>query len=132
MKLRVRGNSVRLRLTKTEVADLARLGAIEETAQVGPAAGALFRYRIELDEAAPAPSSQLEGAKIIIILPAPLARAWALGDGEVGIYSETAWGLKLAIEKDFQCLTPRQGEDDTDAFEHPGGQTHSECSIEDE
>jgi len=34
-----------------------------------------------------------------------------LGDGE---------NLKLLVEKDFRCLSPREGEDDADLFPNPG------------
>ncbi len=27
--------------------------------------------------------------------------------------------LKILVEKDFTCLTPRDGEDDSDTFPHP-------------
>ncbi len=131
MKLRLRGNSLRLRLTKTEVADLTRLGAIEESTQAGPGSDGLFGYRVETSTAAAAVSSRFTGSQMVVILPAKAAQDWAVGD-EVGIYADMPWGLKLSIEKDFRCLTPRPEESDDDAFDHPEGEGHSDCSAKDE
>ncbi len=45
MKLRIRGNSVRLRLTRGEVEDFDREGRVEDAAQFGP--GARLAYALE-------------------------------------------------------------------------------------
>jgi hypothetical protein len=62
------------------------------------------------------PGVEFDGGRITISLPEVEARAWAR-ENEVGIYSEEPWGLKLSVEKDFQCLDTRPNEDDSDAFD---------------
>ena len=68
MKLRIRDNSIRLRLTRAEVMQWA----------------ASEQVSIAADE--------------------------TLDDGE---------SLKILVEKDFACLAPREGEDESDRYPHP-------------
>ena len=39
-------------------------------------------------------------------------------------HSDNDEKLKILIEKDFACLTERVGEDESDMFPHPEGETH--------
>lgn len=131
MKLRIRGNSLRLRLTKTEVTDLAAAGCVEDRVQLDPNPDCALIYRLELSPTATQPAISFRDSQIRIVIPAKEGRAWADND-TVGIYGEETWGLKLTIEKDFKCLDPRRDEDESDAFEHPGGITHGTCTNESE
>jgi hypothetical protein len=120
MKLRLRGNSLRLRLTQREVNDLVALGSVEEKTAFGPQA--LLSYAIALGEGASV-SASFEAGAIRVTVPLADARAWATSD-RVGIEAEQATAaegepLRLLIEKDFACLKPRTGEDDRDAFPNP-------------
>ena len=119
MKLRLRENSLRLRLNRSEVLGLINIGELEEGVSFGlsPASRLTFRVRIVTD-GSPLTAS-LEGARITVELAAATARAWA-EDITVGLYSETDGGLKIAVEKDFRCLELRSHEDETDAYDHPG------------
>ncbi len=128
MKLRIRDDSVRLRLTRGEVESLAREGAFEARTRFGPTT---LVYRLELGELV-APRATLEGAeagtRLIVRLPNDAGRAWAEGD-EVGIEATQALDegeLRILVEKDFKCLAPREGEDDGDAFENPQS-GHASC-----
>lgn len=120
MKLRVRGNSIRLRLTRGEVAALADTGRVEDGASF-PGGGRLG-YVLASAADATALSASIEGATVIVTVPAAQARAWAEGD-DVGLEAEQALDggatLRVLVEKDFACLKPREGEDDADAFPHP-------------
>lgn len=113
MKLRVRGNSIRLRLTRTEVERLAAGDAVEETVElIRP-----FRYSLEAadtDEIA----ADFDGERIRVVVPRDRVADWA-ATKRVGIESVTG-GVRLLIEKDFACLSPR-GEDESNMFVHPGG-----------
>ena len=131
MKLRIRGNSLRLRLTKTEVADLAATGFVEERVQLGADPDHALLYRLELSPTATLPTTTFRDSQIRILLPATEGRAWTQNE-TVGIYGEEAWGLKLTIEKDFKCLDPRRDEDESDAFEHPSGVGHVVCGAEED
>ncbi len=83
-------------------------------------------YRIELSKDTGNMIALIEGNTITVRVPSVMGMRWADSD-EVGIYAQTDWGLKLAIEKDFKCLQPRAEEDDSDAFEHPTGAAGADC-----
>lgn len=114
MKLRIRGDSLRLRLTRGEVAALAAEGRVEETTSFG--GGAVLRYAITLGDVL---GAKLDGSKIEVTVARETAERWARSD-EVGIEGAQD-ALRILIEKDWSCLKPRDGEDDADAFPHPRG-----------
>jgi hypothetical protein len=128
MKLRLRGQSIRLRLTRSEVAQLAQAGLVEETIQIGPKANAQLVYRLQLSTEHSRMTADFQDRQITVFLPADLGRRWSLDD-TVGLYGEEPWGLRLAVEKDFKCLEVRPHEDDSDAYEHPGGVAGLGCGI---
>ena len=116
MKLRIRGDSIRLRLTRGEVADLVATGMVAERTRlpVGPA----FGYQLRADAAARGVTATFEAGVLGVAVPSASAAAWAASE-EVAIQGElpVAGGtLTILIEKDFPCLTVRAGEDDSDAF----------------
>jgi len=118
MKLRIQGNSLRFRLTRSEVARLHEEGVIEEATHF--AAGRLA-YRIRKDPALADVRAQLTDGAITINAPADAVDNWATSD-EVGIAARDGV-LRIAIEKDFRCLT-RRDEDEADAYPHPVEQPH--------
>ena len=125
MKLRIRGDSVRLRLTRGEVARLLESGAVEDLTHF-PGGGVLC-YRLATDAGAIAVAATFEGAALSVSVPSGLAESWGRSD-EVGIQAALPVGgsqLAVLIEKDFPCPPGRPGEDDSDAFgpERP----RSEC-----
>jgi hypothetical protein len=120
MKLRMRGSSLRLRLTKTEVEHLAGdPGVVTETVSFGRAA--TLTYRIRRAEV-PAVAASLKGTTIDVVAPLAIIDAWASSD-EVGFEAKQSVGgadvLSILVEKDWSCLVPRAGENDADAFPHP-------------
>ena len=126
MKLRIRDNSVRLRLTQGEVDDLRDNGVV--SARTAFPGGRDFRYEVESSPASVKPGAFLSDSKVTVRLPESAVRAWANSD-QVSIAGEQQHknGEKLVIlvEKDFQCLAPREGEDESDMFPHPqaGGES---------
>lgn len=113
MKLRLHDNSLRLRLSQSEVARLHDFGKVEDVIVFQP--GRELFYAIEtgaLHEA----TATFENSNIRVILPTRLAMQWIESD-QTGIEASTGT-LRLLIEKDFQCLhrEPAQGED---AFPNP-------------
>jgi hypothetical protein len=128
MKLRLRGNSLRLRLQKPEVASLAQGAAVVDSTQFGPEPESRFVCRIEARGDAQISTRFAEGV-LTVTVPETTARSWA--DNEtVGLYAETVWGLKIALEKDFRCLEPRPGEDEGGAYERPAGYLPDPCSTD--
>ena len=113
MKLRLQGNSLRLRLTRSEVVRLNGHGTVEEAASFG--SGGSLIYRIQGRTGTEPLHADFSGGAITVLVPTETVRVWASGD-EVGMYAEDG-ALRIAIEKDFRCLT-RAGEE-PDAYPHP-------------
>jgi hypothetical protein len=63
-----------------------------------------------------------DAGAIILLLPSEKISMWADSDEE-GIYFDLATDgadlLKVKVEKDYACLTVREGEDDSDAYVNP-------------
>lgn len=120
MKLRIRGDSIRLRLTQTEVATLAEIGRVEESISFGPSTSDRLFYAIGFG--GETLTAKLTQTLVQVSVPADVARAWASGDA-VGLEGAQDVGegrsLRILVEKDFACLTERPHEDDTDAFKNP-------------
>ncbi len=125
MKLRIKGSSLRLRLTQGEVEQLTRTGEVEELVQF---AEGTLRYRIRRDAAAASIGARYSGDLIEIRVPDQAARHWS-GSNEVTLENSQAVPgaqLRIVIEKDFACLAPRPNEDESDNYPHPeeaGGKT---------
>ena len=110
MKLRLQGNSIRLRLNRNDVAEFAQAGRIQNTVDFGQ--GVFFAYALEISKAGE-PRAFLEGNTLRIALPEKDAQDWARSD-RVSISSRDQQ-LSILVEKDFQCLH----EPDPDAFPNP-------------
>lgn len=111
MKLRFRGNSLRLRLNQREVSSLAGGESIEE--QVAFSKGGALVYRL-----VPAPASvygaTLAGNTIIVSIPSPELEQWRNTPG-IGLYYQDG-PLTIAIEKDLECTDGPVEERDPYAF----------------
>ncbi len=77
MKLRIRGNSLRLRLTQTEVAELVRAGRVEDRTQLGQDATLGLVFRLQLSAFRLVPGVEFDGGRITVSLPEAQARSWA-------------------------------------------------------
>jgi hypothetical protein len=116
MKLRLQGNSVRLRLTRSEVERLRETGLVEESVDFG--GGEVLAYRL-LSRLEQGPVEAVFGQGIMTVsVSKEAAQAWA-GSDEVGLYAHSG-PLAISIEKDFRCLTRRLDEQEPDAYPHPG------------
>lgn len=122
MKLRIRGNSIRLRLTRAEVATLTVRGEVAEKIEFG--IGNALGYRLGTSETATECHAVLGEHGIAVFLPSSVASQWANSD-QISIEADQALSagqsLRILIEKDFACLVDRPGEDDSDAFPNPDG-----------
>jgi hypothetical protein len=118
MKLRILDSTLRLRLDRAEVEALGR-GEAQQAATRFPG-GEAFGYRLE-------PTSEGIGATyddrgITLRVPSEQLQAWVLDEQQVGICESLALSdgvLVLLIEKDFECLEPRKGEDQSNRFVNP-------------
>ena len=131
MKLRIRGNSLRLRLLRGEVELFGTTGRVMETIQFGAAPAAQLSYVLEADSEAQEISANFIDNKVTVSIPDSMARNWVDSD-EVSLKSEQSIEngkqngtsenvLKLLIEKDFVCLDRKNDADNADAFPHPTG-----------
>lgn len=119
MKLRLRDDSIRLRLTRGEVERFAAAGRVE--ARVHFPAGAALAYALCQDAHAAGLEAAFADGVVTVTVPAALAQTWAASD-RVALSGEQPLAegvLRILVEKDFACLAPREGEDDADAFPHP-------------
>jgi hypothetical protein len=115
MKLRFRNNSLRLRVNRHEAADLASGSALEE--RISFPGDACIRYVLEAS-AQSCPQASFANNTIRVSAPQHLVRDWAAND-TVGIYFELPVNgseLRVAIEKDLQCVDGPADEKDPDAF----------------
>jgi hypothetical protein len=115
MKLRIQGDSLRLRLTRTEVAGLHDRGVVEDTAHF--AGGPGLTYRVRKSGGGDGIRAELTDRTITVQVPAGAVEAWATSD-EVGLAARDGV-LRILIEKDFRCLTRPREEDEPDAYPHP-------------
>ena len=120
MKLRIRDNSVRVRLTRGEVDDLRDNGVV--SARTGFPGSREFQYRVESSPASVIPGAFFSDNVVTVRLPETTVLAWANSE-QVSIAGEQRLDdgeqLMILVEKDFACLAPREGEDETDMFAHP-------------
>jgi hypothetical protein len=104
MKLRIKGDSLRLRVGPTEVQRLIGTGRVEETIHFAPEVH--LTYALEHSETAAYISVVRSPNEVAVVVPTRIAQAWAHSD-DVGIYGALPNGsgsLEFAIEKDFACL----------------------------
>ena len=125
MKLRIKADSLRLRLSRSEVAKLLAGDCLEETIHFTPAPVAKFTYALQRETSLSRPNVQYSNNKLTILIPAERANAWGVTD-QVGIAEDIGLGnlgsLSLLIEKDFACLD-RSEEDNEDTFPNPNAGT---------
>lgn len=118
MKLRIKGNSVRLRLTKTDVKKLADFKYIEEQTVFGTGT---FVYALQSKTDCKDLDADFSGGKITVFIPEILTEDWVNND-KIGFESkiETAGGgqLYILVEKDFQCID-KTTEDQSDNYVNP-------------
>lgn len=119
MKLRIKGNAVRLRLTQGEVRALGEVGLVQERTEF-PGGTALL-YRVRSDDKISELSVTYNSNLIEVRVPASVAAEWCGGE-QVTLSATPALAtgtVEVVLEKDFACLAPRPGEDESDHFPHP-------------
>jgi hypothetical protein len=122
MKLRIHGNSIRFRITQSEMAALVDGVRLEDSVQFGPAQTEILSYAVEISPQCSEVRALYSQGVIQVVLPVNLARTLACTN-QVGIehVQPVAEGvvLKIVLEKDFQCFHPRPGENESDNFPNP-------------
>ena len=119
MKIRINGNSIRYRLSKTDISNFEKDGFIEEkTVFVN---GNALIYRLEKSKGILNLEASFSGNRICIFVPEKIAEEWTMTDA-VSFESKMDIGdkqeLLLLIEKDFVCIDHTL-EDQSDNYPNP-------------
>ncbi len=119
MKIRIKGNSIRIRLSRSEVDRFGKDGYLEERTEFGDGT---FIYVLQSKDNAGALAATFINGKITVTVPAAITKEWATTE-KVGYDHNMDIGdgkqLYLLIEKDFKCVDAPPGEDQSDNYEHP-------------
>ena len=118
MKLRIKGNSLRLRLSKSDVATLAEKGRVSDQISFGFLS---LTYELKMNNGIEKLQAFFSNDIISVHINESFAKAWkdneVIGiNGTQEIKNEEV--LKLLVEKDFQCLDPTH-EDQSDNYINP-------------
>jgi hypothetical protein len=113
MKLRIRGNSLRLRVSKTELAKIADTGKAEDSVRFSSEQS--LRYGIEVRPTG-AVTATFAGAAILVTLPKARLDLW-LRQSEVSVEGSQPIGggkvLQILLEKDEARPGQASGADDS-------------------
>ena len=119
MKLRIRGNTVRVRISQSDMTQIMDHGVVVDS--IDFALGERLEYRVEVVPSG-AVRASYQGNSISVVLPRESVENWSHST-EVSIESKqllnNGVNLTILVEKDFTCLTSRDGEDDADLFPNP-------------
>ena len=119
MKIRLNGNSIRYRLSKTDIANFGEHGLIEEKTEF--LNNQSFYYCLQKKEGINNIEASFSSNRICIFVPENIAAEWTTTD-VVGFDSNISLGegkeLLLLIEKDFVCLDQTL-EDQRDNYPNP-------------
>ncbi len=118
MKLRIRGNSIRIRLQMSEIEQLSQTGRVTETISFAPDQALV--YSILSSDDADTISVGFSDNEVAVKIPRGIAKNWCESE-EVSLETSQVIHkeirLKILLEKDFKCLT-RRG-DEGDMFPNP-------------
>ena len=121
MKIRIKGNSIRYRVTQSEVALLAETGLLLEKTCFGPGAEQQFFYALETRDDIDHLHAAFQHNRITMFVPAQAAKIWP-NEERIGfeqtIQVTPDTNLFLLLEKDFVCLD-KTDEDQSDNYPHP-------------
>ena len=116
MKLRIQGNTLRLRLSKTDVDTFAENGLVKEHIEFGPNS---LTYLIETASGNKV-TALYEMNTIRIGVPEAIKNKWTSTEqvGFDAVVNYEGQKLEILIEKDFKCMMPRK-EDESDLYANP-------------
>ena len=131
MKLRIRQNSLRLRLNRSDVEQFRNTGICAETLHFGP--GSQLTYALETSSRWTVMDTRYDRDRIRVLLPRKTAEEWTESDQvSISLQHADESGPSVLIEKDFQCLNceGRNPSEDADSFPNPLAGVH--CQPRDE
>ena len=101
MKLRIHGDSLRLRLNRSDVEQFRTSGICTESLRFD--SNSQLTYTLERSSQLTAMEVRYLQDCIRVLLPLDMAQEWA-GSDRISLSLSRAGGASLLIEKDFQCL----------------------------
>lgn len=113
MKLRIEGNSIRLRVKKSDLERLKKEGIVRES--VAFLKGFHFYYELKTDAKIKTIEATFSSGIIAVSIPLSMSDTW-IDTEQVGLENTAENGLFVLIEKDFPCKT-RADEDKNDLFQ---------------
>jgi len=120
MKIRIKENSIRLRLTKSEVEQFLIDGQFSQTCKIGTN---IFSYTLKSSEEVEDLMATFDKNNITVFMPNSYLPQWKAAD-KVGftnsVVMEDKVTLSLKVEKDFVCLDDTD-EDQSDNYPNPRG-----------
>jgi len=127
MKLRCTENSIRIRIRKSELDQLAQTKRVEEKIHFGNQI--VLTFALSINETMQQVNATLLDNNLVVSLPKNAANEW-INSNQVGIEvnKEIAdnESLHILIEKDFPCLD-RENEDKSDTFWELASDTPDAC-----
>lgn len=120
LKIRIHDNSIRLRLNRDEVGQIGRMDSVD--CQTRFPSGEIFQYQLSASSTGETTTASFAEGCIRVVLTEAQAKHWALTETEVSVAVSTPitnGTLELLVEKDFECLDPREGEDQSNRFRNP-------------
>ena len=121
MKLRIRGNTLRLRLSRNEVDSVAQGKEVEESTSFPEGGKLQYVLKQTPSDTTVIKTNEGDDSCINVLVDENKAKQWAKSE-EVGLFGSeplVLGSLELLIEKDFACLNPRDGVEDSDSFPNP-------------
>ncbi|MGO4289585.1 DUF7009 family protein [Chitinophaga sp. RAB17] len=117
MKIRLRGNSIRYRLDKTDIELLETTGKVESITHIG---AGILHFCVRGKEITD-PIIKLEQDGVHLLVPLARLADWYAPEQvgfELILPNADGSELKILVEKDFKCLTERN-EDESQSFDNP-------------
>jgi hypothetical protein len=122
MKLRLKGNSVRLRLSSADVEKFGTTGIVTETVHFG---ASKLTYSLETNSKAKTIAAHFADNRITVLIPVSTAKKWVDSEQislmcEQSIESGVSGNeLEILIEKDLACHDKNNSSDSLEAFSYP-------------
>jgi hypothetical protein len=106
MKVRIQGNSIRIRLSEAEVQQFVQSGRVDEAIAFGMGEDQALHFVLAQRDLVSAISVDFTGNSVMVYVPESVAAAWAenADTGLSGVVDNgTAPGLKILVEQDQDC-----------------------------
>lgn len=122
MKLRIKGNSIRVRLDRKDLEQLVDCGRIENIVRFGPDPQAAFSYSVELGSTQQyRPTVAYQAGRLVLVIDRHDAVAWSSSELLGFDHDQRVEGgvVRVLLEKDLACIDRPAGEEPDDAWAFP-------------